>query len=677
MIENSMNKSKKRIIIVGIVSTIFLITFILFKCQVFGMSDDLDENSEALMKLYTNYKDWFVQNDVVRGAFRYFGVGILSFVVMIADAATGLFEKSFGMMNFSNYSQVKAFLDEWDVVWGALLSVSIAWLGITLVFNSDKKPKVVTNFVVGILVVTSLTWMVGKMNTLLSKEVRNEILGTTAQETVYQMLGNNVHDLLYIDNIAGIENLGETNADGEVYAELGTPLTRDVWKSLDINEIVFPDDVKDESKIIMEYHQTMICDDKGEYQKILSENYDGVAWTDMLNTYYYRYNIDWFAAILEMLGIAVIYLFFTYKVVRTFYEIVFSEVLAILYSANVTSGQKVFKILDGIKDSYIIIMLSLVSVRLYLIATSYVSNKSWDGFSKGIILFFIALAVIDGPNIVQKLTGMDAGMSDGMQKIMSVMYGTSAAANLGKMAYGAARGIGSGVGKGISKFMSSDESTGKVAAANAAFGAGGAGSASENNDNQNDMSQDVGAQNFTENDDNNINQEDNGNLNQEGNEGSNAVNDPLNENVNADGRSGAVDDQAIANSNPDKQKADTLNGMNPMASGTDSSDYGSTAKMDQELDAKEADRSFGQDKRGVLNTGNAFKNFLSNEGSGSGGSSRSSSGSGSSRSRGGFNYGSTTPSTPPPNIVTGSGSSKAVNQMKKEVLRENDKGSDY
>lgn len=676
-VRNDPQKERHRkIMIIGVSSIVFLVAFWLMKYQVYALSGDVDESSSALKKIYEEYDDLFSQNDIVKSAVRFMGMGILSLFVMLADAASGLFDKSFGLMDFTNYTPVKKFLDDWDVVWVALICVSLAWLGITLVFNSDKKPKVATNLCVGILVITSMTWMVSQMNTLLTKDIRNEILGTTSQETIYSMLGNNVHDLLYIDSIAGLENLGETNADGEKYADVRTPLNKKAWKALDINEVVFPDDVKDESRVIAEYHKTYLSDEQGKYYSILTENYDGVAWTDLLNTYYYRYSIDWVAAMLEMIAIAIIYLFFTYKVVRTFYEIVFQEVLAILYSANVTNGQKALKILDGIKDSYIIIMLSLVSVRLYLIATSYVASKSWGGFSKGMILFFIALAVIDGPNIVQKITGMDAGMSDGMQKLMSVMYGTNAAMGLGRMAYGAGKSVGSkaaGLGR---KFMNSSESTQKEAA-EAAFGSGaGVASKDEENRNQNDMSQDAGAQFNSVNEDNDIHQEENGSsMNQQENgssmnqEKSGNTSDPLNENVNADGRSGEVNDESIAAANPDKQKADTLNGMNPLGSNQD--DFGTTARMDKELDAKDTDRSFGQEKRGVLNTNSSFEKYMGgSEGTPSGISSGSKKSSLESGSR---------PSSVPSSTgsISGRTSNKTVNSIKKEVLKEAEhKGSE-
>ncbi len=64
-------------------------------------------------------------------------------------------------------------------------------------------------------------------DSLLTKEVRNEILGETQENVVYDMLGNNVHDLLYIDQVAGLENLNKKNADGVKNADIKTPLTKE------------------------------------------------------------------------------------------------------------------------------------------------------------------------------------------------------------------------------------------------------------------------------------------------------------------------------------------------------------------------------------------------------------------------------------------------------------------
>ena len=561
-------------------------------------------SDEELIKIYTDYSDLFKQNDLVSNAFRSLGCGVLSFLVVIADGASGLFEKSFGMIDFTKYQPVQDFISDWQVVWVALLCVAIGWLGINLVFNSDKNPKIATNICVAILVVTSMTWMVSQMNTLLTKGIRNEILGTTTTNTVYATLGNNVHDLRYIDSVVGLGNLGSKNADGVTYAKAGTPMNKKIWKALKINEIVNPDDVKDESKDIVENYKTDIPTADGKVKSMVSECYDGVAWTDLLNTYYYRYEIDWLESFLEIISIAIIYLFFSYKVVRTLYEVVFSEILAMLYSPNLTNGQKTIKILDGIKDSYIIIVLSLVSVRLYMIAIEYISGKNWNGFTKGMFLLFIAFAVIDGPNLVQRITGLDAGLSDGMQKVMSAYYA-------GGMMAGAARGAGhiaSGVAKGAGKFgktiggaVRNGSKNANVDALNAGAGAGAAKAFNDNNEqkeNRNEQKNDEGTQFNEANED--VTQNENG----EAGNGSYVSEDgkgSLDENADVAGNKRAMDDAGINGMNPDNAKADALNGVNPLGDGGSMIDK--TSRMDKELDMENATSTFnGNGERGVLSS---------------------------------------------------------------------------
>lgn len=609
--------------LIGLIGTVILTSFILInnQIQVYALSDNLDESTEELIKIYNENEDLFEQNDLVSNGLRSIGVGLLSFFVKFAASANNLFDKSFGMLNFTKYGPVKNFLKEWQVVWVALLCASLGWLGITLVFNSDKKPKFVTNLCVGILVVTSMSWMISQMDSLLTRAVRNEILGETQENVVYDMLGNNVHDLLYIDQVAGLENLNKKNADGVKYADIKTPLTKEKWKSLKVNEIVFPDDVKDESKVIMENFKTDLYDKNGKTKTALSECYDGVAWTDLLNTYYYRYSFDWWSAILEMLSFAIVLVFFSYKVVRTCYEIVFQELLAYLYSPNVANGQKAVKILDAMKNSYIVILLSVVSVKINLLATEYVSGKNWGGFTKGLILFFVALAVIDGPNIVQKITGEDVGLSDGMQKAMSVMYGTSMAAKAGKVAFSAGKSVASHA----ASFGKSAAGAGKQSAAESTFGASSdainKATGMDENDSNSNLNQDggstmnnedqrnVNSENSDANNNLNANEESNQNQNQnqEGMETTSATDagsesgngaEALNENINADGTGKEMTDESIASSNPDKTKEDMLNGMNPIGNGGSGLD--DTSKMDADLDSNNADRTFKGNNQGVL-----------------------------------------------------------------------------
>ena len=119
----------------------------------------------------------------------------------------------------------------------------------------------------------------------------------------------------------------------------------------------------------------------------------------------------------------IVYLFMSYKVIRIGYEIAIQRIMAYLYASNLNNNQKILKILDSVKDSYILLVFTMILIKVYLLALKYVNHWDIGGLTKGIILIFIAFVVIDGPNIIQRITGTDIGASNEMSKMISTFYG--------------------------------------------------------------------------------------------------------------------------------------------------------------------------------------------------------------------------------------------------------------
>ena len=76
-------KIRKRIMLIGLIGTVILTSFILInnQIQVYALSDNLDESTEELIKIYNENEDLFEQNDLVSNGLRSIGVGLLSFFV--------------------------------------------------------------------------------------------------------------------------------------------------------------------------------------------------------------------------------------------------------------------------------------------------------------------------------------------------------------------------------------------------------------------------------------------------------------------------------------------------------------------------------------------------------------------------------------------------------------------
>ena len=436
-----MNKRKRNILILS--SMGFILIGILF-CH----RDILALSEDKVTDILVKNNELFTNNSIAGSVLRTIGWGLLFLLALLGSACADLYDTCFGFVDFTSYEKVTAFIDDFKPVFIALICASLVFLGILLIFWQEKKPKFVMNLVIAVLVVSSSSFIIDSMNGFLASDVRSEIMGNEKSSgMVYETIGSNIHDLLYLDAKIGLSNL-----NGKTGGIKNSDITYDTFKeeqfkNLDINETVEPDDVREESQDIVDKEVSV----KYEELKMVygvADVYDGVAWTDLLNEYYYRYTVDWFVVYLELLSLIIVYLFMSYKVIRLLFEIVMHRFLAYLYSANLTNSQKILKILDSLKDSYIVLIMTMVCIKLYLLACKFISGWQISGMSKGIILLFIAFVVIDGPNLIQKLTGIDAGLSDGMGKLMTMFYGSQMAGSVARAGASLARTGAGVIGKG-------------------------------------------------------------------------------------------------------------------------------------------------------------------------------------------------------------------------------------
>lgn len=371
-------------------------------------------DEKGILKVLMRNNDILAINNIVSSAVRWCGWSLVKGLAWVATNAANLFDNCFKLVDFTKWGPVERFIKAWKPVFVSLVSLSLLFLGIVLIFWHEKKPKFVMNLCLAVLIVSSSGYLIQQLNGFLADDMRSAIVNDNAAEKskgiVYDMVGSSVFDLIYLDDHikGGLMNMTKKNR--VTYSDF----SEDDMAMIDINEIVKPDDVKESSKDLMS-HRILYRQDNIQ----VKESYNGIAWTDLLNEYYYRYNIQWFNCILGLCSLILIYVCLAYKVVRIIYEIVIQRVLAVLYSANLSNSQKTLKIMDSIKDSYITLVLVMICLKIYLLAYKFINQTGFSGFTQAMILLFIAFAVIDGPNIIQKLTGIDAGLSSGTGKIMA------------------------------------------------------------------------------------------------------------------------------------------------------------------------------------------------------------------------------------------------------------------
>lgn len=376
-------------------------------------------SKKELIDFYLANGDLFSQNDIITGALRSLGFWLLKLFAMVGDACKELYDVTFGLVDFTTWPKISAFVEEFKPVFVALMAASIFALGIMLIANHEKKPKIAINICVACLCVTCSTLIFTQLNTLV-KDAKTG-LDSVTEETVgdvYDIVGNNTIDIYYLDQQIGMSAIDYTKNKNKLPHPKMTKQKMDV---MDYTEVLDPDsdryEFKDDNAEDILTNEIISLGDGKSYS--VGEVYNGVAWTSVGNNFYYRYKTDLLPALLEMGALIVLYIAMAYKCTRLAFELVFGRLLAYLYSAELSGGQKIAKILVFIRDTYILLFITTLCVKLFYFFTAYVVELNLSPLIEAAIILFIAFSVVDGPNLVEKLLGMDAGLKSSTARMIA------------------------------------------------------------------------------------------------------------------------------------------------------------------------------------------------------------------------------------------------------------------
>lgn len=395
---------------------------------------------------HKNNADILVNNSIIEDAIRYISWGITKLVCLLADICQGLYDKTFGLIDLTNYPSINKIIVSFKPVLIALTVLCVVAYGIMLMVTNEKKP-VVSNILLSILAVSCSLYLFTTANSLV-KSFKNGVLEKDGKYQSYQIVNNNMIDLVGIDKAGNISNLNYKAGTGIVH-------NAGINSKTAMNEIKYTEtlnwDDKERGKDLYKWSDTFNNLIKYRSEKVLgtyipAENYDGVLATTIGNEFFYRYNFDFWSAILQLISLIMMFVALSYKNVRIAYELVVSRIMAFMYAADVGSGQKLKQILMFIRDTYITLCVSVLCVKLYTIFTEAMPSFGITGISKGIVSIFIAYAVIDGPNLVERILGMDAGLRSSVGRTMALLSLARSGIRGGrKVAGGAGRAVATGV----------------------------------------------------------------------------------------------------------------------------------------------------------------------------------------------------------------------------------------
>ncbi|EDT14300.1 pLS20_p028 family conjugation system transmembrane protein [Clostridium perfringens] len=376
---------------------------------------------------------------IVNHCFRWVGWGAIVILANIDNVVEEAVNKIYTLNSFFQSNEINSLIDRYKPIMWAIFAISLLVLGYKLMLNKKRdRQNIVTNILFSLIVVMALPMMMLQMSKITDMIVTDAKSGYTTSANL--LVKDSLYDLYALDqnnfDFSNKNNISDSNI-----------------LNISINE-EFKVDSKTKNEKIFNYKIEMLPNGKPDEVK-LEKN-----WIAM-DENYYRYNIDFIPVIISLLTTGVTLLCVGFKVAKLIYELAFKKLFAIIFAfADIEDDNKRLKaILKDILSSFLIIMLTAILLKLYILFNAWLSTvvSSTDigiGFTSGILakLIFqisVSFAVIDAPNLVERILGIDAGLKSGFNTMMGAYAATKGMLGAGKMA----AKMGAGAVKGLDKIM--------------------------------------------------------------------------------------------------------------------------------------------------------------------------------------------------------------------------------
>ncbi|OLO24779.1 hypothetical protein BTA37_30205 [Priestia megaterium] len=406
------------------------------------------KDEEILKKLH-EFSDYLDVGNILSYLLRKLGWACIQLLSFLVDGLEGITDSILGVKAFFNSPEIQDFITKIQPFLYVLLAFSFLYIGYMLIIQKKvNREQIMINIFISMAVLLLLNTSMLKADKFTDQAI--EAVDLNEKGTVSEkIIKSNITDVAQFD------------------------LTK--WKSPKLKE---PNKVP--QKNIMMIDITEKIDDKFKVSKdkelsadgkdiithktaLTPDGKDGVAeldngWFDFFPELYYRWSWNFWTIAISLFVIGMTLLFTSIKLAKLCYELGFNAILAQLVApADVADGQKLKAVLKNIVNTFLVVIMIFISMKVYLMGTVFISDKL-EGISYLIALIAFSIAVVDGPIMCERLFGIDAGlksgwgalaggfaMAKGLESGIGMMGRTlKGGANLAKGVGNVGKGLGSG-----------------------------------------------------------------------------------------------------------------------------------------------------------------------------------------------------------------------------------------
>ena len=371
-------------------------------------------SDEQIIEILSN-NDFFEIASPFGWLLRDLGWRVIKILSNLANGLEGVVNEIYSLNGFFRSQEVDNLINQlMPLIW-VILAVSIAFLGLKIILDRDFKVNdVIKNLVLTVAVVMLLPMgmtHLEKITTEASKGLKYDYNFSSEK-----VIKDNFCDLYYLDEV-GFNSATKNNIPA-------SKITSDL---ISINEEV--DSKETENKDL--FKSKLVTDSSGNYEKRdLKKTFFG-----LFSEKYYRYDFKFWTIFITIGCIVITLLCTCFKVARIIFELGFVKLFGILYSfADISNGQKIKEVIRCIVSNFVVLFCISILLKMYVLFSTWTSNNSQD-LTKFILLIASSIAVIDGPNIIERILGIDSGVKSGWSMIAGGYAGAKAGIETGKGIY--------------------------------------------------------------------------------------------------------------------------------------------------------------------------------------------------------------------------------------------------
>lgn len=354
------------------------------------------------------FSSFLLRSNLIVWVYRQIMWALVQVFSFVLNSLEKLLDGVYELVTFSSSSGVGRFVQNNRVAVFAVGTLCMILFFLGYMRNSKKYqlPTLMDNLLLGIGVILLSTTLTASFLTS-SFSVAKAIYqsnGSTSQTIIRE----NVYDVVSFDTF------GWSSADKATTIEYSD----DAMEWLDITEEVKASDFDFENKISKEvFTKKVIVNAEGTPEVV---NLNKGMFT--INEYYYRYSWSPWTILGQLILSIIIVLATSYKYTKAIYNASFNGIIAPFFAfSDLVEAAKVKKILMGIVNTCINVILFAVSLRMYRLMVNFInSNKEIDSIQGFILQVFIAFIVIEGPFIIQELTGQESGIGSAVKQTMGM-----------------------------------------------------------------------------------------------------------------------------------------------------------------------------------------------------------------------------------------------------------------